>query len=252
MSQLYLIFLSTIIGIFAAIPGVIWLFFYLRKDAHPESNEMILKIFLLGMLATIPALLIQIGAKQEIEKLNFLPYPLIFLFDLFIVIALTEELSKYLAAKKVLSSSEADEPLDIALYMIIASLGFATSENVFKFVSLPYFLDAPTKIQILSLIELTFYLFITSTFLHGLASGIFGLFMALSFYKNKKKKLLFFAGLFLATFLHGLYNFYITRISEDINAIGSKLMVITIITIMATFLFLGLERLKKIKSICKI
>ncbi len=40
---------------FGLAPSFIWLLFFLRKDAHPESNPMILKIFFYGMLAAFPS-----------------------------------------------------------------------------------------------------------------------------------------------------------------------------------------------------
>ena len=51
--------------IFALAPSVIWLLFFLRKDSHPESNRMILTVFLLGILAAIPAALIETGFLKK-------------------------------------------------------------------------------------------------------------------------------------------------------------------------------------------
>ena len=45
--------------IFALSPSFIWLAFYLRKDTNPEPNRMIIKIFLGGVLMTIPAILFE-------------------------------------------------------------------------------------------------------------------------------------------------------------------------------------------------
>ena len=56
--------------IFGLAPSIIWLLFYLRKDSHPESNRMVLKIFFYGMLAALPAVFLEIGFKSELEKLN--------------------------------------------------------------------------------------------------------------------------------------------------------------------------------------
>jgi RsiW-degrading membrane proteinase PrsW (M82 family) len=112
---------------FGVLPSIIWLLFYLRKDAHPESNRMILRVFFSGMLIAVPTVFIELGFLEEIEKLSFSPFWLSIL-KIFVAVALIEELLKYLLVKiNVLGHHEFDEPLDTMLYMIIAALGFAAS-----------------------------------------------------------------------------------------------------------------------------
>jgi RsiW-degrading membrane proteinase PrsW (M82 family) len=231
----YLLFLITL----AILPSIIWLLFYLRKDAHPESNPMILKVFFWGMLFTFPTLFTQLG---------FFELSLPLLINIFIGVALVEEFFKYLVVRlKVINSSELDEPLDIMLYMIISALGFAAVENIFKL--LKSFLSL--KAEFLEIIRTTAFIFITSTFLHALASAILGYFLALSFFETKKRSFFFTTGLFLATFLHGLYNFAIMEIKENQNIIFSFL-VLLILAGSALFVSFGFKRLKKMKSISKI
>ncbi len=116
-------------------PSVIWLLFYLQKDAHPESNRMILKIFFYGMLAAVIAALIEIGISGALVTvggnwLKIFPF-LFFALYHFIIIALVEECSKYLIIReKVINNPEFDEPVDTILYMIIIALGFAALENI--------------------------------------------------------------------------------------------------------------------------
>ena len=52
---------------FGLAPSIIWLLFYLRKDARPESNSQVLKIFGYGMLAVIPTALIELGISKQLE-----------------------------------------------------------------------------------------------------------------------------------------------------------------------------------------
>jgi len=111
--------------IFGIVPSIIWLAFYLRTDVHPEPNRMVLKVFFWGMLATIPAVLIELGALPLLQSLS-LPETLTFYLYVFLAIALVEELLKYgVFYWKVRHSKELDEPIDIPLYMIISALGFA-------------------------------------------------------------------------------------------------------------------------------
>lgn len=229
--------------IFALSPSFIWLLFYLRKDKHPESNSMVLKIFFYGMLSAIPAIFIELGFFQELNKFNFSPYVASFL-NVFIGVAFTEEILKYLIVRfKVLKSPEFDEPPDVMLYMIIAALGFAALENLLIFLSSEaYFMEFAQTLT------LSIFRFISATFLHALTSGTLGYFMAIAFFKTRKRTAFLFLGFLIVTMLHGLYNFYIIR-GEGY----SKLIVPTIIIIgLAIFVSQGFKRLKKMASVCKI
>ena len=55
---------------FGLAPSAAWLLFYLRKDVHPESNRMILKVFFFGMIVALPVVLAEMGVTGEINKLN--------------------------------------------------------------------------------------------------------------------------------------------------------------------------------------
>jgi len=227
---------------FGVLPSVIWLLFYLRKDSHPESNRMVLKIFFFGMLVALPAILLEIGAFEVLEKLILSP-ALLLIINIFFGVALVEESLKYLVIKvKVLSNAEFDEPLDVVLYMIIAALGFAALENILILFSLgPNFLLR--EAFLISLLR-----FLGATFLHALCSGVLGYFLALSFFDTKNRIKLFFLGLGIAVFLHGLYNFSIIEIEGNL-----KFLIPAIILIgLAIFLTFGFKRLKKMKSVCKI
>ena len=126
--ELYRIPLYLIFGI---LPSLIWLFYYLKKDLHPEPKRMILKIFIYGALATIPVFFIQINLSQLLSQIRaslfFVDYPIVIeLLKWFLVIAFTEEIFKYLVVKlAVFRSRELDEPVDIMIYMIVAAFGFA-------------------------------------------------------------------------------------------------------------------------------
>jgi len=245
----------------AALPSLIWLLFYLRKDNHPESNAMILFVFFMGITAAVPVIFIE---KYLIDLLNktFFPQYLISFLQIFFAVAFFEELFKYLVIKlTVLKSSELDEPLDIILYMIISALGFAFLENLLIFFSPWLFFWEIKKLFLLSLFRS-----ISATFLHALASGILGFFLAWGFFEIKKKKIFFLIGLSLATLLHGLYNLGIItleRLTSSLNNtpedIGIRIailinifLIVIMITAMAIFVSKGFKKLKKIASVCKI
>jgi protease PrsW len=227
---------------FGILPSIIWLLFYLRRDAHPESNRMVLKIFFYGILAALPAILLEMGILGFLKELKFSPALLVFL-NIFVGVALIEESLKYLVVReKVLDHPEFDEPVDIMLYMIIAALGFAAAENILILFSLgPVFLLG--NVFTVSLLR-----FWGATFLHALCSGSLGYFWALAIFETKKGKNLLAIGLIQAVVLHGLYNFSIMELSGKL----SFLIPIAVLLYLAVFLYFSFKKLKKIKSVCKI
>lgn len=203
---------------------------------------MIIKIFFYGMLAALPAILLEMGLLKTLEELN-LPLILSTFLNIFIGVALVEEFLKYLVVReKVLDHPEFDEPIDVMLYMIISALGFAAAENILiLFSSAPPFLFGDA-------LSISVFRFLGATFLHTLSSGILGYFLALSLFETKKRKRLLMSGLGIATLLHGLYNFSIMKIEGTL----SFLIPIIILLSLAIFLTFGFKRLKKLKSVCKI
>ncbi len=228
--------------IFGTLPSIIWLLFYLRKDVHPESNLMVIKIFVWGMLSALPAIFLEMGISQVFADLNLLLTYLVF-FNAFLGTALIEEMLKFLVVKeKVLSNAEFDEPIDAMLYMIIAALGFAASENIL------ILLSSGSKIFLPQTLEISVLRFWGATFLHALCSGLVGYFLALSLFETKKRLKLISLGLLISITLHGLYNFSIMEIES-----GLKFLIPLVILIsLSIFLIFSFKRLPKIKSICKI
>lgn len=223
-------------------PSFIWLIFYLRKDVHPESNRQVIKIFFYGMLAALPAILLEVGIFEKIGELK-LPAILMSILNIFIGVALAEEFLKYLVVReKVFTHPELDEPIDVMLYMVIAALGFAASENILILSSLgPAFILGQA-------LSMSIFRFLGATFLHALCSGLFGYFLALSFFDTKKRTTLIIIGLGMATLLHGLYNFSIIEIEGSL----SFFIPLFILIGLAVFFTFNLKRLKNLKSVCKI
>lgn len=246
-----------ILIIFGLAPSIIWLLFYLRKDAHPESNRMILKIFFYGMLAAVIAALIEIGISGALVIAGenwFKTFPFLF-FALyhFLIIALVEEYSKYLIVReKVINNPEFDEPVDTILYMIIIALGFAALENILVLFS------GKGPILFGEAIAVSSFRFIGATFLHALCSGTLGYFLALSFFEPKKRLKLIIKGIVIATLLHGFFNISIIGIGEGLTRQNSLLLTSSVISLaiilsgLGFFVSFGFRKLKKMASICKI
>lgn len=227
---------------FGVLPSIIWLLFYLRKDQHPESNKMVLKIFFWGMLAAIPAVFLEMGFFDMIKDFG-LSGTIANILNIFIGVALIEEFLKYLIVRnQVLNHREFDEPIDAMLYMIIAALGFAAVENILILFQLgPAILWGKA-------FELSIFRFLGATFLHTLSSGLIGYFLALSILEKKGRIKLLVLGISLATLLHGLYNFSIMKIEGELKL----LIPLLILAGLALFISFGFKRLRKLESVCKI
>ncbi len=231
----------------AIIPGLIWLFIFLRRDNLEEPKLEITKVFYLSMLLVIPAGLIEMNLLEKISSLeiNNLYYFLKFV----VIVGLIEEIMKYLVVRyAVLKRSFLDEPIDIVIYMIVSGLGFATAENILTFIADPNLMTDP---QISNGVKIAMVRFFGANLLHILCSGIIGIFIALSFYQIKKRYLILVLGFTLSIIIHGVFNFSIELfIINNDEQIAMAPFVITS-TILIPFI-LAIGKIRKMKSVCKI
>lgn len=227
MPSFFFVIFGVVLGF---LPSVIWLLFYLPEDIHPEPKRLVLKVFFWGMLAALPAILFE--GITKVLKGGLGPSLILEISYWFLAVALVEELLKYLVVRgEILKDPEFDEPVDAMLYMVIAGLGFAASENILIFLS--HVLSASGLRDIFTLL---FFRFFSATFLHALASGTVGYFLALSFFAKKKKPSLVVFGLGLSALLHGFYDFSIIGLKEGLEAS----LPLTILTEVALVILLGL------------
>jgi len=254
--------------VFAILPSLIWLNFYLRRDVKPEPKLMILKIFCYGMLATLPAIFFETAIFGELSKLNFSP-TLAIILNIFLGVALVEEFLKFLVVKeKVLRDPEFDEPIDAMIYMIISALGFAAGENILILVPLHPPSGYPTFFS--EIFGVSLLRFLGATFLHALCAAIIGFFIGLSFFdkdsnpptkegssrfagssplptlppfERAPRWKLVSVGLVLAIFLHGFYNFSIMKGEGSLKL----LIPLFCLLIAAIFVSFGFKKLKTLR-----
>jgi RsiW-degrading membrane proteinase PrsW (M82 family) len=214
--------------LFAILPSFLWLNFYLREDQRPEPKLMVLKVFLFGMAIAFLALSIEIVLISGIESIK-LSEKIVSLIKIFFVTALVEEFLKFLVVREaVFESKELDEPVDCMIYMIIAGLGFAATENML--------LLFPLKSEIFGkLFQISFLRFVSATFLHALSSAVVGFFIGLSFFRKEKRLKLISLGLLIAICLHGFYNFFIIEFGERFGLSLSAILILISSYFVATF-----------------
>jgi protease PrsW len=176
------------------LPGAFWLWYYRQHDKErPEPLRFVIKIFLLGMLITIPAAALELGAERIFPFSQSTSIAVILASTLFIVAPIEELLKFFIVKRYVYDRGKFDEAFDGMIYAIVVALGFASLENILAAFSRG--LDA------LAL------RFITATLLHALTAGIMGYFLGLAKYNPKQERLLIAQGIISAIVLHGLYNF---------------------------------------------
>jgi ribosomal protein S18 acetylase RimI-like enzyme len=123
----------------------------------------------------------------------------------FCLVALTEELCKFLAVRSFAYRKKSfDEPLDGIVYCVVASMGFATVENIVYVETHGWFTG------------------VMRMFLSVPAHATFGVIMGYhlgraKFHPGKKTRMIF-MGLFWAVFFHGLFDALLfLRVSPQVN-----------------------------------
>ncbi len=186
-----LLYLAAIAPAFI-IAGII---FFLDKHER-ENYQPLLLTFGLGMLSAIPALGLQILASKlgfdPMENLWFL------LLDVFIVVALSEELVKFIMLMVYpYRRPFFNEPMDGIVYAIMVSMGFAVVENVM------YAYNHG--------IETVIVRAFTAVPAHAIFAVFMGYFVGLSKFHPASKWRLIGFGFFLAVMVHGIYDFFILQ-----------------------------------------
>lgn len=114
-------------------PGLaIVLYIYWRDQHDREPVRHLLICFLLGIVAVVPAVLLEYGLSGVQDRLFAARSVQGQLFGAFIVAAAVEETVKFLACRwYAYPKKDFNEPLDGIVYMVMVAAGFATLENVF-------------------------------------------------------------------------------------------------------------------------
>src|SRR5256885_913606 len=109
----------------AIAPGIAICFFIYRKDKYnKEPLGMLILAFVLGMLSIIPAITVQLSWPVNIQQLSNKSY-LSLAFFTFVIVALSEEGSKFLMLRLFLFSRKSfDDPFDGIVYAVMVGMGF--------------------------------------------------------------------------------------------------------------------------------
>jgi RsiW-degrading membrane proteinase PrsW (M82 family) len=205
------------------LPALLWLMFWLREDAkHPEPKFRIAMAFLGGMIAVILVLPLEIYTARSMAVTNT---------NTVLLWAFFEEAFKFFACIfAALRFKENDEPIDAVIYMLTAALGFSAMENTL------FLLNPILHGQILQSITTGNLRFMGASLLHVVSSSTLGIFIALSFYKNKMWKFVYAAlGVISATGLHTIFNLFIMNGTNETALRTFSIVWLAIIVLMLLF-----------------
>lgn len=114
-----------LLAIAPTVACMLWI--YLKDKYEKEPPKILLKFFILGVLVSIFAIIIE----EILIKVNNFEGYLRYLYIAFIVAALTEEgLKAIMLIPCLMKEKNFNEKLDGIIYSIFLSLGFATIENI--------------------------------------------------------------------------------------------------------------------------
>ena len=222
--QQYPFILAFLLGL---IPALIWLWFWLKEDIHPEPAKMITLSFIGGMLAVVFVLPLQQIIYSYVREQNLLAFTLW---------AILEETFKFGFVYFIaLRNKATDEPIDDIIYLIVSALGFVTAENTL-------FLAGPIQSgDIFGTIINSNLRFVGASLLHIISSATVGICMALAFYKTPGQKRLYLGfGMILAIILHTAFNLFI------INGVTNIFFIFGTVWVGIIALLLMFEKVKRI------
>lgn len=201
------------------IPALVWLWFWLREDTHPEPLGLIIAAFIIGALSVMFVVPLQKYASTLFTSHR----------EIIVAWVSIEEIIKFIVVAVVaLGTRYMKEPIDFPIYFITVALGFAAFENIL-------FIIKPLNAGNMLVGFLTGNLrFLGSTLLHAMASAIIGIGIGLAWDGTFIKKSFFaILGLIGAISLHSVFNFFIMdNTQENFLTVFGFLWVFTIINML--------------------
>jgi RsiW-degrading membrane proteinase PrsW (M82 family) len=190
--------------IMAVAPAVFLVYYYYKQDKNkPEPKGLVIKIFFIGFLFIIPAIVLEL-LLNDLFSLILIRSPILHYFiKAFVVAGICEEVLKLVVVYQfAYKNVHFDEAVDGIVYAIMASLGFACLENIL------YVIDNGFAVAI--------FRAFSAIPLHAIASGIMGYYIGQAkFSKSKKEEIrLIIKGLSIAICIHGAYDFVLFSIPE--------------------------------------
>lgn len=202
----------------AAAPSLMLMgYFFYRDRQRLSPKRMIVRTFLVGLLATLPAVSLELILTQG-QKMLALSQLSGLIVNSFAIVGFSEEFFKMTVVIFVVyTRKQFVQAMDGMRYAVLASLGFAAMENFLY--------------GLLGGVGLAVWRYFTALPMHVLTAGIMGYYLGLaksaSSHLQETKNVL--SGLTYAIVIHGLYNLVVMSKVETkaVAAIG----IIAILTV---------------------
>lgn len=185
--------MTVLIGLVAAlVPGLLLLWYFLKRDRFPEPRGLVVKTFLLGFAITIPAGLI--GWLLQSPAADAANVHVAALVRAFFGAAIPEEALKLaVLVWYCRRKDDFDEPMDGLVYGATVSLGFATLENVL------YVLDGGLGVALLRAF--------TAVPAHAAFGAVMGFYIGLAHFLPHRRRRYLWLAFLVPVLLHGLYDY---------------------------------------------
>lgn len=181
------------------VPSIFLILFFFLSDRFNEPKILTFKIFIFGVLSTIPAFYLNnfiIKNFETGEKFNDA------LLTGFFAGGLVEEILKFsILYFFILKKKEFNEPMDGIVYGVAASLGFASLENLHYV----YFRSSEFGLEE---IHTAIFRAFTAVPMHGLVGCVMGFYFGLLAFTGNYKFLGY--ALVVPIIFHGTYNFLLS------------------------------------------
>jgi len=219
-----------VLSYLAFAPGLFLIVIFYFVDREKEPLTLIIGTFFAGMAASIPIAFLEISTQfLFVHLVKNVSSNLAQISYMFLVVGPVEEVLKFGAVMAVVfASRQFNEWYDGILYAMVASLGFATLENIIYVIP-----GGPT----VGLVR-----FFLSVPAHALFGGIMGFFLSGAKFSNKTFPWLL-GALLIPAFLHALFDAFLVSGMTIIS-----FMVIPLSIVMWFFLILAIRKGWKLRA----
>ena len=212
------------------LPSLLILLYFIYSDKFKEPKNLIIKVFLFGVLTCFPAGYLNYFSEILIPQTELGER----LSSSFLGPAIWEEILKFLILYLfIVKKKEFNEPMDGIVYGVAASLGFATYENYYYVYSYAVELGVSSE-------TVAYLRAFSSVPMHGLNGCIMGFYFGQFAFTGERKYLGF--SLLMPFLFHGAYNYFI----GNTTLIGYSIIIVMLI--FSFFLHNNLKQEQRIKK----
>lgn len=206
----------------AIAPGLaICIYIFWKDKFDPEPKKLLIWAFILGILSIIPAVILELlVTRTGIVYSDSILKTGIYAFA---GVALIEEAVKFFVVFRfIYPKKDFDEPFDGITYCVMASMGFATLENI------AYSVDYGAGTAILRMF--------TAVPAHAAFGVVMGYYMGLAKFNTQKSNTYLAYALFIPSILHAAYDFPLMIDADLIGWLGSYKVIGALLTLILAVL----------------